>query len=115
MFPWISQYLHNRQARVKVQGHKKKLLEQGVPQDGVLSPTLFLIFIDDIIKELPRGVHGATWFCGVQKSTPALPKCASRQHWTILAGLPIDVIYLDFRKAFDRATYYEIRRLWYSR
>ena len=63
MYTWISHYLCNRQARVKLNGRKSKRrwLNQGVPQGGVLSPTLFLIFIDDIIKELPKGVQGAIY------------------------------------------------------
>ena len=63
MYTWIKQYLKNRKARVNLQGKKskKKLLRQGVPQGGVLSPSLFIIFFDDIIKELPRGVRGAIY------------------------------------------------------
>ena len=63
MYTWISHYLCNRQARVKLNGRKSKrrYLNQGVPQGGVLSPTLFLIFIDDIVKELPKGVQGAIY------------------------------------------------------
>ena len=62
-FTWISQYLHNRKARVQLQIQKsqKKLMSQGVPQGGVLSPTPFLIFIDGIMGELPRKVHGAIY------------------------------------------------------
>ena len=50
MYCWISQYLTNRKARVHVNGSysRKKTLKEGVPQGGVLSPTLFLIFINDI-------------------------------------------------------------------
>jgi hypothetical protein len=61
-------------------------------QGGVLSSTLFLIFIDDIIKELPRGVRGAIyadnlvlWYSEEYYSTTqvcihsALDKIA---HWT---------------------------------
>ena len=63
MYKWISQFLHNRNARVQMAGSysRKKVLSEGVPQGGVLSPTLFLIFINDILKDLPRGVHGAMY------------------------------------------------------
>ena len=42
MFKWIAQYLLNRTARTQVGHHysKKKVLKEGVPQGGVLSPTL---------------------------------------------------------------------------
>jgi hypothetical protein len=55
MFNWISQYLHNRKARAGLNGYRsrKKLLKEGLPQGGVRSTTLFLIFTDDIIMELP--------------------------------------------------------------
>lgn len=63
MFQWICQYLNSRKARVHVNGQysRKKTLKNGVPQGGVLSPTLFLIFINDIVKDLPRSVHGAIY------------------------------------------------------
>ena len=63
MYQWISQYLNNRKARVHVDGaySRKKTLRQGVPQGGVLSPTLFLIYINDILKELPHNVHAAMY------------------------------------------------------
>ena len=63
MYQWISQYLINRQARVHVNGafSQKKTLREGVPQGGVLSPTLFLVFINDIVRDLPRNVRGAIY------------------------------------------------------
>ena len=63
MYHWISQYLTNRKARAHVNGSysRKKTLKEGVPQGGVLSPTLFLMFINDIAKELPRNVQGAIY------------------------------------------------------
>ncbi|XP_070209766.1 uncharacterized protein [Littorina saxatilis] len=63
MFQWICQYLNNRKANVHVSGQysRKKTLKDGVPKGGVLSPTLFLVFINDIVKGLPRNVHGAIY------------------------------------------------------
>jgi len=63
MFKWISSFLTNRKARVQISGKysKEVTLSEGVPQGGVLSPTLFLVYINDIIKSLPRHVKGAIY------------------------------------------------------
>ena len=63
MYKWISHYLENRTARTKVQGQTSKmmLLEQGVPQGGVLSPTLFLAYINDITENFPARVHTSSF------------------------------------------------------
>ena len=44
MFKWIKSYTHNRRARVVIDNNRSKkiLLRHGVPQGGVLSPTLFI-------------------------------------------------------------------------
>ena len=63
LYRWTKAYLHNRRARVSVDGKKSKkvLLKQGVPQGGVLSPSLFILFINDLVAELPRGISAALY------------------------------------------------------
>ena len=67
MYQWISQYLTNRKAQVHLNGtySRKKTLKEGVPQGGVLSPTLFLVFINNIVRDMPHKVLGAIYADGL--------------------------------------------------
>jgi hypothetical protein len=58
IFSWIKNLLVHKSARVMVDGklsHRAHHRE-GVPQGGVVSPPLFLVFIDDITDCVPRHV-----------------------------------------------------------
>ena len=59
----ISQNLNNRIARAQVNGarSRQKTLREEMPPGGVLSPTLFLIYVNDIIAELPGNIHSALY------------------------------------------------------
>ena len=50
MYLWIQSFLFQRSARVKLDGQTSSSVKtrEVVPQGGVISPTLFIIFIDDI-------------------------------------------------------------------
>ncbi|KAK7116423.1 hypothetical protein V1264_002108 [Littorina saxatilis] len=58
MFKWLNDFLFIRTARVMVDGTTSNLvkLREGVPQGGVISPTLFLVYINDITTTVPRHV-----------------------------------------------------------
>ena len=60
LLAWTKNYLLNRKARVKFQGHfsEYKNLENGTPQGGILSPFLFNVLMENIAKlALPNGVE----------------------------------------------------------
>ena len=61
MLYWIRNVLSQRTARVKLEGNTSHLvkLNEGVPQGGVISPTLFLVFINDIMKDVPERISRA--------------------------------------------------------
>ena len=63
MFKWIKSYTHNRRPRVLIYNNisKKILLRHSVPQGGVLSPTLFIVFMNDLVKQLPTFVKSAMY------------------------------------------------------
>ena len=58
MCMWIQHFLFARTARAKLDDifSKKVCLREGVLQGGVLSPTLFLVYIDDILTTLSKKV-----------------------------------------------------------
>ena len=59
MYKWISSFLYHRVARVKLDGSLRReiRLSEEVPQGSVLSPTLFLLYVNDIVNTLPPKCH----------------------------------------------------------
>ena len=56
---WIMNFIQNRKFYVSVNGKDSKLYDilTGVPEGAILSPILFLIFINDILMSVPNYEH----------------------------------------------------------
>jgi ribonuclease HI len=79
---WIRAFLQCRTARVMYNGSLSKTvhLRQGLPQGAVLSPLLFLFFIDDLHQLIPDGVDIAMFAddASVWSEDPDLNRAAAR-------------------------------------
>ena len=102
MFTWIKSFLHKRSARVALDSQLSVSVKmrEGVPQGGVISPLLFLIYINDITNAIPRHVSNslhaddlAIWSTAEHATTATyrIQKTVEQiQEWTDNLGLQLN-------------------------
>ena len=83
-------FLSDHGAGVQVGGSRSSSfrIRRGVPQGSVLGPVLFILFVDDITKDLPRGAHASLYAddLAIWSSSPDPLKasCVVRSSLTVL-------------------------------
>nr|CAD2196444.1 unnamed protein product [Meloidogyne enterolobii] len=102
IYTFIKNFLENRTFRVKIENTLSDSYPtlSGVPQGSVLGPLLFLIFINDLTKYLPEGIHIKIYADDVKLyidhnndlRTEVLSEALSCiEHWSSLNGLDISL------------------------
>ena len=74
---WITEFLHGRVQKVCVdsQYSERRNVTSGVPQGSCIGPLLFILYINDIAKDLPTSVHAGLYADDLKLYTA---KCNSR-------------------------------------
>ncbi len=79
---WISAFLANRTQRVVLNGSKSNWapVESGVPQGTVLGPLLFLLYINDITRNISSEIRLFADDCILYRRISSLDDCVALQH-----------------------------------
>ena len=100
---WVRSFLSDRRATVQVGGSRSLsfCIRRGVPQGSVLGPVLFILIVDDITKDLPRGAHASLYAddLAIWSSSPDPLKASSvvqsslnvLETWSNLWRLPLNL------------------------
>ena len=86
LFDWLKDYLSNRSQAVRIDGFMSgsQSINAGVPQGSVLGPTLFLIFINDLLDLTSNPVHSFADDSTLHSQLPPGPLIASRQEAAVV-------------------------------